>query len=102
MVEKMSITGEECWQQFDNSRVLLMARYRTAVTKAFVNASKLETTTLPVLQTYTFSYRALRTRIGSHTLWTPTGIAILMAKRIGLHRDGESQELSLFITQMRR
>lgn len=37
-----------------------------------------------------------------HTIWSLSGIALRMAQRIGIHRDGSSHGLSVFETEMRR
>ncbi|RDH24183.1 C6 transcription factor domain protein [Aspergillus niger ATCC 13496] len=85
-----SMSDDECSHELHDSRAQLMHKYRTAVTQALVNASWLKTTSLPVLQAYTLFLISLRTQIDSHTFWILTGIAIRLAQRIGLHRDGES------------
>ncbi|GJP94313.1 fungal-specific transcription factor domain-domain-containing protein [Aspergillus niger] len=97
-----SMSDDECSHELHDSRAQLMHKYRTAVTQALVNASWLKTTSLPVLQAYTLFLISLRTQIDSHTFWILTGIAIRLAQRIGLHRDGESVGLPPFEVQMRR
>ncbi|OJJ66701.1 hypothetical protein ASPBRDRAFT_363783 [Aspergillus brasiliensis CBS 101740] len=97
-----SMSDDECLRELDNSRIYLMSKYRTAVIQALVNATWLKTTAMPVLQAYTLFLIALRTQIESHTFWILTGIAIRLAQRIGLHRDGESLGLPPFEVQMRR
>lgn len=57
---------------------------------------------MPVLQAYTLFLIAMRTQIDSHTFWILTGIAIRLAQRMGLHRDGENLGLPPFEVQMRR
>jgi hypothetical protein len=37
-----------------------------------------------------------------HTIWTLSGIAVRIAQRIGIHRDGSAHGLSAFETEMRR
>lgn len=81
---------------------MLMSRYQSAVIQALVNASWLKTTAMSILQAYTLFLIALRTQIDSHTFWILTGIAIRLAQRMGLHRDGESLGLPPFEVQMRR
>jgi hypothetical protein len=97
-----SMSDDECSRELGNSRAHLMSKYRTAVTQALVNASWLKTTSMPVLQAYTLFLITLRTQIDSHTFWILTGIAIRLAQRMGLHRDGESLGLPPFEVQMRR
>ncbi|KAL2834863.1 fungal-specific transcription factor domain-containing protein [Aspergillus cavernicola] len=98
----LSMSDVECLQEFSKSRKHLMLRYRTAVCQALVNASWLKTTAMPVLQAYTLLLIAMRTQIDSHTFWILTGIAVRLAQRMGLHRDGEKLGLPPFEVQMRR
>ncbi|KAF4152755.1 hypothetical protein CNMCM8927_001611 [Aspergillus lentulus] len=97
-----SMPDADCLQEFNQTRNHLMSRYRTAVCQALVNASWLKTTAMPVLQAYTLFLIAMRTQIDSHTFWILTGVAIRLAQRMGLHRDGESLGLPPFEVQMRR
>ncbi|KAJ5959889.1 uncharacterized protein N7479_007039 [Penicillium vulpinum] len=97
-----SISEADCLQEFNEPRKNLMLRYRTAVHQALINASWLKTTSMPVLQAYILFLIALRTQIDSDTFWILTGIAIRLAQRMGLHRDGENLGLPPFEVQMRR
>ncbi|KAJ5852712.1 uncharacterized protein N7529_012097 [Penicillium soppii] len=97
-----SMSDADCSREFNHSRAQLLSRYQTTVIQALVNASWLKTTAMPILQAYTLFLIALRTQIDSHTFWILTGIAIRLAQRMGLHRDGESLGLPPFEVQMRR
>nr|D7PI00.1 RecName: Full=Transcription factor vrtR1; AltName: Full=Viridicatumtoxin synthesis protein R1 [Penicillium aethiopicum]ADI24933.1 VrtR1 [Penicillium aethiopicum] len=97
-----SMSDDECLHEFNYPRAQLLSRYQTTVIQALVNASWLKTTAMPVLQAYTLFLIALRTQIDSHTFWILTGIAVRLAQRMGLHRDGESLGLPPFEVQMRR
>ncbi|KAJ5346455.1 hypothetical protein N7541_008937 [Penicillium brevicompactum] len=97
-----SMSDADCLHEFNHSRAQLLSRYQTTVIQALVNASWLKTTSMPILQAYTLFLIASRTQIDSHTFWILTGIAIRLAQRMGLHRDGESLGLPPFEVQMRR
>jgi hypothetical protein len=97
-----SMSDTDCIREFKNPRAQLLSRYQTTVIQALVNASWLKTTEMPILQAFTLFLIALRTQIDSHTFWILTGIAIRLAQRMGLHRDGESLGLPPFEVQMRR
>ncbi|KAF7176403.1 hypothetical protein CNMCM7691_002532 [Aspergillus felis] len=97
-----SLSDADCLQEFNQTRNHMMSRYRSAVCQALVNASWLKTTAMPVLQAYTLFLVAMRTQIDSHTFWILTGIAVRLAQRMGLHRDGENLGLPPFEVQMRR
>ncbi|EXJ89221.1 hypothetical protein A1O3_02287 [Capronia epimyces CBS 606.96] len=97
-----SLADGECVRAFGQSQAALLAKYQNAVRKALVNASWLKTTAMPVMQAYVLFLTALRTQIDPHTFWILTGVAVRIAQRMGLHRDGESLGLPPFDVQMRR
>ncbi|PWY96234.1 mitogen-activated protein kinase [Aspergillus sclerotioniger CBS 115572] len=97
-----SMTDEDCVYNFGQSRSTLLARYQFALRQSLVNASWLKTTEMPVMQAYVLFLIAMRTQIDPHTFWIWTGVAIRIAQRMGLHRDGEALGLSAFEVQMRR
>ncbi|KAL4980815.1 hypothetical protein BDW66DRAFT_38252 [Aspergillus desertorum] len=97
-----SMAETDCLQEFNIPRNSLMTKYRAAFCQALVNASWLKTTEMPVLQAYTLFLIAMRTQMDPQTFWILTGIAIRLAQRMGLHRDGENLGLPPFMVQMRR
>ncbi|KAG8412070.1 hypothetical protein J3459_016011 [Metarhizium acridum] len=97
-----SIPDADCLQTLNKPKHDLMAKYRSAVLQALVNASWLKTTSLRVLQAYVIFLVAARSQVDPHTFWSLTGIAIRLAQRMGLHRDGENLGLPPFEVQMRR
>ncbi|KAL2796678.1 putative fungal-specific transcription factor [Aspergillus keveii] len=97
-----SMSDNECVLQFHQSRKDLMLNYQSCVWQALSNASWLKSTEMPVLQSYTLLLIALRTQIDSHTFWILTGIAIRLAQRMKIHRDGETDSLPPYEVQMRR
>ncbi|GMG03530.1 unnamed protein product [Aspergillus oryzae] len=97
-----SITDEDCIRRFEKTRTSLMSKYQYAMRQGLVNASWLKTTELQILQAYVLFLIAMRTRIDPHTFWIWTGVAVRIAQRMGLHRDGEDLDLSPFDVEMRR
>ncbi|KAJ6443395.1 DNA mismatch repair protein Msh2 [Purpureocillium lavendulum] len=97
-----SMSDADCYQDFNASRNHLMSKYQMAFCQALVNASWLKTKALPVLQAYVLFLIAMRSQIDSDTFWILTGIAVRLAQRMGLHRDGEKLGLPPFEVQMRR
>lgn len=97
-----SMTDGECLCQFGKSRAVLLPKFSYAVRQALVNASWLKTTDMPVLQAYMLFLIGGRGYLDPHTFWMLTGIAVRIAQRMGLHRDGESLGLPPFEVQMRR
>ncbi|PYI09849.1 hypothetical protein BO78DRAFT_23920 [Aspergillus sclerotiicarbonarius CBS 121057] len=97
-----SMADEDCVHNLGQPRSTLLAKYQFALRQSLVNASWLKTTEMPVMQAYVLFLIAMRTHIDPHTFWIWTGVAIRIAQRMGLHRDGEVLGLSAFDVQMRR
>ncbi|VUC32998.1 unnamed protein product [Clonostachys rosea] len=97
-----SMVEEECLVQFNQSRSDMLAMYRVAVRQALVNARWLQTTEMLVLQAYVLFLIIMRTEMDPHTYWILTGVAVRIAQRMGIHRDGEGDGLSPFDVEMRR
>lgn len=97
-----SITEEECAKIFGQSRATLMQRYHFATRQALVNASFLKTTEMSILQALVLFLLPCRYSYDPHTYWILTGVAVRIAQRMGLHRDGEKLGLPPFDVQMRR
>ncbi|KAM0249565.1 hypothetical protein ACHAQJ_008994 [Trichoderma viride] len=97
-----SMSDEDCVLEFRQSRIELMSKYQHAVRQALVNASWLKTTAMPIIQAYVLFLISIRTQIDPHLFWMLTGIAVRIAQRMGLHRDGQGLGLPPFDVQMRR
>jgi hypothetical protein len=54
------------------------------------------------MQAYVMLLVSVRVSYDPHLLWMLSGVAIRMAQRMGLHRDGEQIDLSPFDTEIRR
>jgi hypothetical protein len=97
-----SMTENECAKDFGDSRATLVQRYHFASRQALVNASFLKTTDIVILQALVLFLLSCRYFYDPHTYWILTGVAIRIAQRMGLHRDGEKLGLLPFDVQMRR
>ncbi|KAI1082551.1 fungal-specific transcription factor domain-containing protein [Whalleya microplaca] len=97
-----SMTDDDCMRDFGQSRTVLSDKYQFAMRQALVNASWLKTTEMTVIQAYVLFLISARSQIDHHTFWIMTGVAIRIAQRMGLHRDGQRLGLSPFDVQMRR
>ncbi|KAB8262561.1 fungal-specific transcription factor domain-containing protein [Aspergillus pseudonomiae] len=97
-----SLADEDCIREFGKPRAALMSKYQYATRQGLINASWLKTTDLQVLQAYVLFLIATRTQTDPHTFWIWTGVAVRIAQRMGLHRDGGSLDLSPFDMEMRR
>jgi len=98
----VSMTGDDCAKDFGEARAILVQRYHFATRQALINASFLKTTDMVVLQALVLFLLSCRYFYDPHTYWILTGVAIRIAQRMGLHRDGEKLGLLPFDVQIRR
>ena len=98
----ISMTDEECVAKMGETRIELIQRYHFAARNALVRASFLKTTEMPILQALVLFLMASRHSYDAHTYWILTGVAVRIAQRMGLHRDGDKLGLPPFEVQMRR
>lgn len=88
--------------KFGRNWAMLQKTYHDATRQALVNCHFLRTTEMPVLQAYMLLLLSVRTKYDPHTFWILSGIAVRIAQRMGLHRDGEELGLNPFDVQVRR
>ncbi|KAE8148791.1 fungal-specific transcription factor domain-containing protein [Aspergillus avenaceus] len=98
----VSMSADDVNVTFGESKAVLLARYRRAARLAFTKAGILRTSKLTVLQGLFLFMLSMRTFSDSHSIWSLCGVAMRIAQRIGLHRDGSELGLSVFETEMRR
>ncbi|KAG6355727.1 hypothetical protein INS49_003691 [Diaporthe citri] len=89
-----TLTEEKCEKLFGRSRDALMQKYHLATRQALVNASFLTTTDISVVQALVLFLLACRHQYDPNAYWILTGVAVRIAQRMGLHRDGEALGLS--------
>ncbi|KAF1982279.1 putative C6 transcription factor [Aulographum hederae CBS 113979] len=97
-----SMEDRECLQLFGTSKSVMFSRYRAAARQALVNSRFLSTSSPTTLRAYAIFLNGVRNEYRSDTLFILSGIAIRLARKMGLHRDGASLGLSPFETEMRR
>jgi len=98
----VAMSDNECQELLGQTRSVLQSRYYEAVRQAMVNASFLRTSELMVLQAYIMFLLSVRSSYDPQTFWILTGIAVRIAQRMGLHRDGEALGLKPFDVEIRR
>ncbi|XXH03730.1 hypothetical protein Hte_010136 [Hypoxylon texense] len=97
-----SLKESECQSLFGTSQQVLYSRYKFATRQALVNAGLMSTSSPTTLRAYAIFIMCLRKSHGGDTLYIFSGVAIRLARKMGLHRDGTSLGLSPFETEMRR
>ncbi|KAJ5465525.1 hypothetical protein N7530_009312 [Penicillium desertorum] len=98
----VSLQAEDVEESFGESKKALLSKCRRGAQLAFKNASLLRTSSSVVLQAFMLYLLCMRSFSDPHTVWTLCGIAVRIAQRIGVHRDGSAHGLSVFETEMRR
>ncbi|PNS21084.1 hypothetical protein CAC42_3421 [Sphaceloma murrayae] len=97
-----TMTESECLALLDQPKESALKLYHAAARQALVNASFLKTTEITVLQAFLLLLIPSRRSFDPQTYWVLTGVAVRVAQRMGLHRDGEALGLPPFELQMRR
>ncbi|PYH37235.1 fungal specific transcription factor domain-containing protein [Aspergillus neoniger CBS 115656] len=98
----LSLADEEAQNMFDESKAVLLSKYHRSMQQALVNAEYMRSSELMVLQAYLLYLFSVRSFTDPRSLFCLTGIAVRIATRMGLHRDGSHCRLSPFETEQRR
>ncbi|CEJ56990.1 hypothetical protein PMG11_05700 [Penicillium brasilianum] len=101
-ISLISLQAGDVVKAFGESKKKLLSRCRRGAQQAFRNASFLRTSSTVVLQAFILYLLSMRAFSDPHTIWSLSGVALRMAQRIGIHRDGSGHGLSIFETEMRR
>ncbi|KAB8228296.1 uncharacterized protein BDW43DRAFT_323019 [Aspergillus alliaceus] len=92
----------ECRNIFGLPQPVMHSRYRLATRQALVNAGFLSTSSPMTLRAYAMFMMCVRNSYQCDTVFVLLGVAIRLARKMGLHREGTSLGLSPFETEMRR
>ncbi|QSZ29398.1 hypothetical protein DSL72_003912 [Monilinia vaccinii-corymbosi] len=93
-----SMTNEDCLEHLDEEREVLVARYKTATEIALQESDFLSSVEIVTLQALIIYIAAMRSHDRSRTTWTFIGLAVRIARAIGLHREpayGEPFDLEM-------
>lgn len=97
-----AMTDRDCLELLGHERSRLLAKYHDAVRYTLANADFLRSTDIQVLQAFVLYLLSVRGRLDPGLLWILSGVAIRIAQRMGLHRDGELIGLGPFDTELHR
>ncbi|KAL1841894.1 hypothetical protein VTJ49DRAFT_6416 [Mycothermus thermophilus] len=98
----VSMTPEECKVILDSSKEEALQTFSLAVRLSLIRINFLRSSDLTVLQALMHYLVSLHGRYNRHAVWVLNGVAIRLAQKMGLHRDGTTLGLSPFETEMRR
>lgn len=97
-----SMDDDECLSMLKESKAILFKRYRHASRQALINAQFVKTSSLMTLQAYVLYMVGSSGAYQNDSFYVLSGIALRLARRMGLHRDGSTFGFSPFETEMRR
>jgi hypothetical protein len=98
----VSLDPEDVLSKLGQSKDEALARYRFATQQALSQADFVITSDLTVLQALSIFLAVLRHEGESRLCWSLTGLAIHLARGMGLHRDGSQLALRPFEKELRR
>ncbi|OGM39670.1 fungal specific transcription factor domain protein [Aspergillus bombycis] len=98
----VSLKADDVQKTYGESKALLLSRFRRGARLAFTKAGILRTSKTVVLQAFVLYLLSMRASSDAQSIWSLCGVAVRMAQRMGLHRDGSELGLSIFETEMRR
>ncbi|KAI9810456.1 MAG: hypothetical protein M1827_006232 [Pycnora praestabilis] len=96
-----SMSNEDCESMMGETKSTLRQRYNFGTQRALTRAGFLKSSDLRTLQAYTLFLISVRPYHDPRSLWILSGIAVRIGQRLGLHRNGASDGLSLFETELR-
>ncbi|KIV89602.1 hypothetical protein PV10_06988 [Exophiala mesophila] len=96
-----SLAPEDKTGVIGNDTEALYVSYKAATEQALKDANFIETHDLQVLQAFVILLSCVR-RHNTRSVLTLTGLALSIARAMGLHRDGSHFNFSLFEIEMRR
>ncbi|OAA60854.1 Transcription factor [Cordyceps fumosorosea ARSEF 2679] len=96
------IEEKECQKLFNESKKTMFAKYRAIARHTLKRAGLLSTTSPMTLRAFCLFMMGLRGTMRYESQHILCGIALRLAQKMGLHRDGTSLGLSIFETEMRR
>ncbi|KAK3338337.1 fungal-specific transcription factor domain-containing protein [Neurospora tetraspora] len=97
-----SMTAEEVQTEFGEDRTILLAKYHGATQQALVNAGFMRSNEIMTLQAFLLYLLCVRQYVDPRSMFCLMGIAVRIATRIGIHKDGQQFRLPPFEVEQRR
>lgn len=98
----VSLEPEDVLSSLGQSKDEALSRYRFAAQQALSRANFLDSSDITVLQALSIFLTVVRHQDESRLCWSLTGLAVHLARGMGLHRDGSHLALSPFERETRR
>ncbi|KAH6626561.1 fungal-specific transcription factor domain-containing protein [Chaetomium sp. MPI-SDFR-AT-0129] len=98
----VSMTPDECKEGLGVAREEALQRFSTGVRLILLRIGFLRVQDMTTLRALVIYLISLQGRYDQHAVWVLNAIAVRIAQKMGLHRDGEALGVSPFECEMRR
>jgi hypothetical protein len=98
----VSLNNADCQSMFGESRQTLVAKYCHGTQQALINSKFLKSLNISTLHAFVIYLHGVRRIYDPHSICILTGVAVRIAGRLGLHRDGSKYKISPFDAEIRR
>ncbi|KAK2733505.1 fungal specific transcription factor domain-containing protein [Colletotrichum kahawae] len=102
LVATLTMTEAEVRQMLDSSKEDALKKFTAGVKAALTKVNFLKNHDMMTLQSLILYLVSLQGRYNRHAAWVLSGVLIRIAQKMGLHRDGDSLNLTPYETEMRR
>ncbi|KAF4830262.1 Aurofusarin cluster transcription factor aurR2 [Colletotrichum siamense] len=102
LVATLTMTDAEARQMLDSSKEDALKKFTAGVKAALTKVNFLKNHDMMTLQSLILYLVSLQGRYNRHAAWVLSGVLIRIAQKMGLHRDGDSLNLTPYETEMRR
>lgn len=97
-----SLNNASCQSMFGESRQTLLTKYFHGAQQALINSRFLKSLNISTFHAFVLYLLGVRRIYDPHSIWILTGVAVRIAQRLGLHRDGSNHKISPFDAEIRR
>ncbi|KAJ0387817.1 hypothetical protein COL922a_001652 [Colletotrichum nupharicola] len=102
LVATLTMTEAEARQMLDSSKEDALKKFTAGIKAALTKVNFLKNHDMMTLQSLILYLVSLQGRYNRHAAWVLSGVLIRIAQKMGLHRDGDSLNLTPYETEMRR
>ncbi|KAG9239957.1 fungal-specific transcription factor domain-containing protein [Calycina marina] len=97
-----SLEEQDCQAMLGDSRDSLLSKFSHAAQQALINARFMKSLNMLTLQALILYALAVPKYYDPHSFYILTGMAVRIAQRLGIHKDGALHKISPFETEFRR
>ncbi|CRK40515.1 hypothetical protein BN1708_008242, partial [Verticillium longisporum] len=102
LISTITMSETESRQMLDTSRNEAIKKFTIGVKSALTRVNFLKNYDMTTLQALVLYLISLQGRYNRHAAWVLSGVLIRIAHKMGLHRDGETLNLTAFEIETRR